>query len=89
MAILQASVFGMTGMLPAKYTSAAMTGMGLSGTMIGIVRVIILFIWPNVTDKKSDDALLGAIIYFVISAIVSLSCVIGFIVRIFSNLASH
>ena len=80
MAILQASVFGMTGMMPGKYTAASMTGMGLSGTMIGVVRVIILFIWPDVTNKNSNDALLGAIVYFVISAIVSLSCVVGFIV---------
>ena len=36
MAILQASVFGMTGMMPGKYTAASMTGMGLSG--IGAVR---------------------------------------------------
>ena len=81
MAILQASVFGMTGMMPGKYTAASMTGMGLSGTMIGVVRVIILFIWPDVTNKNSNDALLGAIVYFVISAIVSFSCVVGFIVR--------
>ena len=50
MAILQASVFGMTGMMPGKYTGAAMTGMGLSGASIGIIRVIILLIFPNVQD---------------------------------------
>lgn len=83
MAILQASVFGMTGMMPGKYTTASMTGMGLSGTFIGVVRVIILFIWPDVTNKNSNDALLGAIVYFVISAIVSFACVLGFIVRSF------
>ena len=80
MAILQASVFGITGMMPGKYTAASMTGMGLSGAFIGIVRVIILLIWPNVTDSNSNDALIGAIIYFIISAIVSLVCILGFIV---------
>ena len=47
MAILQASVFGMTSMMPGKYTGAVMTGMGLSGASIGIIRVIILLILPN------------------------------------------
>ncbi len=89
MAILQASVFGMTGMMPGKYTAASMTGMGLSGAFIGVVRVIILLIWPDVTNSKSNDAMLGAIIYFVISSIVSLLCVAGFIVNSLLDSAPH
>ena len=73
-AILQASVFGLGGMLPFKYTIAIMGGNGVAGLLIGIARMICLFAF----GENQDKVWLGTLIYFIIALIIVLTGVVGF-----------
>lgn len=43
----QASVYAYAGMLPPKYIGAVMVGNGVSGILIGVLRLITLLIFPH------------------------------------------
>ena len=70
--LLQASVFAYSGMLPPKYIGSVMFGNGLSGIVINVLRAICLLIFPP--DKDPNNEFYGSLVYFVITAILLLSC---------------
>ncbi len=70
---LQSSVFGLGGMLPFKYMGAIMLGNGLSGISTNILQTICLLALP-------DNEFESAMVYFVISAGILVSCAVGALV---------
>lgn len=79
MAILMTSVFGLLGVLPGKYTGTAMTGLAFSGVFIGTFRIITLAIWSD-EDRSETTELIGALIYFGVSALICVGALISFFV---------
>jgi len=71
-AVLTASSFAWVAMFPGIYTTAVMSGNGLSGVVIGFLRIITLWDFPN-------DAQTSAIIYFAIAAFGLLFCIISYL----------
>lgn len=67
--MVQATVFGLAGQLPGKYTAALMIGNGVSGIFSNAVRVIFLLVLPG--DK---NMFASAFIFFSISALFLLVC---------------
>ena len=47
MGLLQMSLYGMVGWLPREYTVALMTGVALSGVVIGTTRIVTLLFWSS------------------------------------------
>ena len=68
-------------LLPGKYTMALMTGIALSGVIIGSVRIVTLAIWSN--EENKTTSLNGAVIYFVIAGIINILSLFAYHVRIF------
>jgi solute carrier family 29 (equilibrative nucleoside transporter), member 1/2/3 len=65
--IVQASTFALSGMLPPKYMGAVMFGQGISGIVLNFCRAICLLAIP-------DNAFLGALVYFILAALILLIC---------------
>lgn len=68
--IVQASTFALGGILPGKYMGAIMLGNGLSGISLNVVRIICLVAIPH-------DFYLGALVYFILAAVILLICAWG------------
>ena len=73
-AILQASVFGLGGLLPFNYTIAIMAGNGVIGLLLGAVRMICLACFP--AGEKGEWE--GTMLYFVIALVLVLAGIAGF-----------
>lgn len=67
--IVQSSTFALGGMLPPKYMGAIMLGQGISGIAINVLRAICLLAIP-------DNKFLGALIYFIIAALILVLCAV-------------
>jgi len=77
--MLKASLFGMGGVLPSIYLKAIAAGLGASGVLIIVFRVLVLVIIPVGSDDSfnSSHLIVGTYIYFAVSAIVILLCIFG------------
>ena len=69
-AVAQTSVFGLAATLPDRYTGAVMVGNGVAGVLICVLRVICLAAMPS-------DLLLSVIIYFAVSGVVLVVCMVS------------
>jgi hypothetical protein len=67
--VVQSSTYALGGILPPKYMGAIMFGQGLSGITINVLRAICLLAIP-------DNKFLGALIYFIITALILVLCAI-------------
>lgn len=89
-AIMNGGLFGLSGILPAKFTGAIMSGQGLAGTSVSVVSIVILAIGSRtcVTDDDGtsnnndncDDQHVdyGAFAYFLVACAALCTCVILF-----------
>lgn len=70
-AIAEASVYGLTGMLPKQYSNAYVIGLGASGVIVSALRMLCLAFFPNDEDglRKSTE------VYYIISGILLLICI--------------
>lgn len=65
-------------MFPGKYMGAVMFGNGISGITLNILRAICLGIFPP--EAHSDNNFKGALIYFILAAIILVFSAVGLIV---------
>eukprot|EP01100_Stratorugosa_tubuloviscum_P015315 TRINITY_DN86_c3_g1_i1.p1 TRINITY_DN86_c3_g1~~TRINITY_DN86_c3_g1_i1.p1 ORF type:complete len:415 (-),score=165.38 TRINITY_DN86_c3_g1_i1:75-1319(-) len=70
-AILFGSVLAIAALFPIKYTSAAMTGSGVAGVIIGILRIITKLIWDSDFEGNRNSAIL----FFSLSAAIMVASV--------------
>uniref|UniRef100_A0A6Q2XYG7 Solute carrier family 29 member 1a n=1 Tax=Esox lucius TaxID=8010 RepID=A0A6Q2XYG7_ESOLU len=71
-AILQGSLFGMAGILPAKYTTPIMSGQGLAGTFAAFSMICAI-----ASGSKLNDAAFG---YFITACVVILLTIVSYLV---------
>ncbi|XP_004363728.1 hypothetical protein CAOG_02889 [Capsaspora owczarzaki ATCC 30864] len=71
-AFLQGGLFGLAGMLPARYTGALMSGQALGGIIVSLASIF--------STVGSSNQQVSAIAYFTVSVVVILGCLIGFFV---------
>jgi hypothetical protein len=64
-------------MLPNKYMGALMFGQGFSGVVINLIRAFCLLGFPT---GDPDNDFKGALIYFILAALILIACSIGHIV---------
>jgi len=75
---MQSSVLALAGMMPPRYINSALTGNGLSGMLMSLCRLIVLYVLPtNYEDPKltEKNLLYGSIFYFSIAAAFMLLCI--------------
>ena len=77
-AILQASVFGLGGVLPFRFTIAIMAGNGVVGLGIGCIRMICLAAFSGVKDVVKGEWY-GTIVYFSITTVLVLCGLFGLV----------
>uniref|UniRef100_A0A8C5ACL0 Equilibrative nucleoside transporter 1-like n=1 Tax=Gadus morhua TaxID=8049 RepID=A0A8C5ACL0_GADMO len=70
-AVLQGSLFGMAGLLPASYTTPIMSGQGLAGTFAAVAMICAL-----ASGSAIDDAAFG---YFITACVVIFFSVLSYI----------
>lgn len=71
-ALIQSSIFGLSGMLPPRYTQAVMSGQALGGLCVSLINVITIAAASTITA--------GAVAYFSTCAVVILASFLGFLV---------
>ncbi|XP_064412645.1 equilibrative nucleoside transporter 1 [Latimeria chalumnae] len=71
-AILQGSLFGLAGLLPATYTAPIMSGQGMAGTFAALAMICAI-----ASGSKMDNSAFG---YFVTACVVILFAIISYIV---------
>jgi len=74
-AIVQGSLFGLVGMFSPHYVSALMTGQGVAGIAVSILRIISKVSFPN----DDDGTRASTYIYFGLSAFVILLSILAYI----------
>eukprot|EP00163_Fabomonas_tropica_P020882 TRINITY_DN367_c0_g1_i3.p1 TRINITY_DN367_c0_g1~~TRINITY_DN367_c0_g1_i3.p1 ORF type:complete len:404 (+),score=89.65 TRINITY_DN367_c0_g1_i3:287-1498(+) len=72
--IVLPSVCGLAALFPASYIGATMSGVGVGGLIVGIIRVVTKISLPN----NPDGVRTGSYIYFFIGAFLMLLCILGF-----------
>ncbi|XP_031561564.1 equilibrative nucleoside transporter 1-like isoform X2 [Actinia tenebrosa] len=70
-AVFQGGLFGLTGMMPFKYTGAVMTGQGIGGTFAALANIAALF--------GGKDAISSGFGYFFSAVVVLFICLISYI----------
>ncbi|XP_061694003.1 equilibrative nucleoside transporter 1-like isoform X2 [Syngnathoides biaculeatus] len=82
-AVLQGSLFGLAGILPAAYTTPIMSGQGFAGTFAAISMICALATMKHITpsDTKSTDSALreSAFGYFITACFVILIAIISYL----------
>jgi equilibrative nucleoside transporter 1/2/3 len=66
--VVQGQVFGLGGILPPKYMGAIMFGIGLSGILMNVLRLIFVITLPDST------LYFQSLIFFIISGVILLAC---------------
>lgn len=84
-AILQSTLFAFGAMFPPAYTQAIMAGNGWSGVIVSATRMIIKAVFPSNKDGYRD----GAIVYFSISGLVTLICIVTYNFMKSSHFTKH
>ena len=72
--VMSASVFGLASILPQAYIKAASTGLGLSGFLPPVLKLVLLCFYTK-------DRIESVIIFLAVSAGISFLCVIAVLVR--------
>lgn len=78
----QGGVFGFAGIFPPQYTGAVMFGNGFSGLVMNVFRMGTLVAFPpkDLEEGETDDtAFIGCLIYFVISSLILILCIFGYL----------
>ncbi|EDO44871.1 predicted protein [Nematostella vectensis] len=82
-AVYQGGLFGLSGMMPAKYTGAVMTGQGIGGTFAALASIIFTAIWGQ------DDPITVGFGYFLSAVVMLFLCIITYILLPSLNFARH
>jgi len=69
--VQQSSFYGLTGMLPARYTQAVMTGESMAGLLVSLNRILTKSL---IQSKKSSTVL-----FFIISIVIIVTCIYTYI----------
>lgn len=77
--MVQSSLYGIGGMLPFKYMGGVMFGQGISGITVNLLRALCLLILPPTAEHPQNNYY-GALIYFVLAAVILIFCVVGIVV---------
>lgn len=85
-AVYAQSIFGLAGAFPALYTQALMSGNGASGLCVALLRLVMILAYPTVSDK---EARYSAIIFFIISTVICVACLVAFFVLKTLPFAQH
>jgi len=93
-ALLQGGIFGFAGTLPPNYMQAAMTGNGLSGVTVSIIRVITKVTITIDPMERDEQKILGSLtlsssIFFFFSAGTMILCLITYIIMMRSPFVQY
>lgn len=74
-AILQSTVFGFAAFLPAEYTQAVMSGNGVAGLGVSLLRIVTKASFPS----SHQGVRRSSLIFFAISAFTTFLCAVGYV----------
>lgn len=75
-AILQGTIFGLVSIFPSKYMTAAMSGMGIGGVIVGLLAMITQATLGNL----DNGAVIQAWVYFACASLISILTMISYII---------
>lgn len=86
--VLQGSLFGFGGMFPPKYMTALMSGNGVAGFLVSLLRVLTK---ATIESGKPSmwDLTLSSSIYFFLSCFIVILCIISFVFALRSKFTQH